>query len=235
MSDGGLGTGVLTMPEAVALLLFQPRHGAFAGEGLPLMVSLGGAALVELAAGGHVQLEPGAALLGPRARPVVGAPPEDPVLRRAWRRMPGTATGLRTLVVRIGPSLREVVVDRLVERGVLDRRRRRLLGLIPTTSLHDAGTGERERLLAPVRAALVDGEPTDARTAALAGLLSASDALPALHADIPWSSAVHRHSKAFERGDRGANAASQAVLAAALVQVASGLAAGTAAAIATER
>lgn len=235
MSDGSLGTGVLTMPEAVALLLFQPRHGAFAGEGLPLMVALGGAALVELAAGGHVQLEPGATLLGPRARPVVGAPPEDPVLRSAWRRMPGTAIGLRTLVVRIGPSLREVVVDRLVERGVLDRRRRRLLGLIPTTSLHDAGTGERERLLAPVRAALVDGEPADARTAALAGLLSASDALPALHAEIPWSGAVHTHGKAFERGDWGAKAASQAVLAAALVQVASGLVAGTASAIASEQ
>ncbi len=235
MSERTVGTGALTMPEALALLLFQPRHGSFAGEGLPLMVALGGAALVELAASGHAQLEPGASLLGPRARPVVGPPPEDPLLRSAWQRMPATPTGLRTLVVRIGPSLREAAVERLVERGVIERRRRRLLGLIPTTSLHDAGTGERERLLGPVRAALLDGHAADAHTAALAGLLSASDALPALHADIPWSSAVHRHGKAFERGDRGANAASQAVLAAALVQVASGLAAGTAAAIAAER
>jgi hypothetical protein len=75
-------------------------------------------------------------------------------------------------------------------------------------------------LLAPVRAALVDGEEPETRTAALIALLSASNSLPAMHADIPWSGDIYTRGRKFERGDWGAKAASDVILSAFVAQLA---------------
>jgi hypothetical protein len=80
-------------------------------------------------------------------------------------------------------------------------------------------TGTRERLLVPVRTALVDGTEPDARTATQIALLSASNNLPAMHADIPWSGEVYKRGKRFERGDWGAKAASDVILSTLVVQI----------------
>lgn len=209
-----------TLPEAVLLLMFDPRTGAIAGEGQPLMYTLGGAMLLELADGGHIDIQPGRRL-GGRTVQAIGPGPEDPLLRDAWDQIARRPADARVLVMTLGPVLREQVIDRLVQRGDLRRTPYRMFGLIPSHRLDLGGTGIRDRLLAPVRAALIDGAEPDARTAALAALLAAGNSLPAMNADIPWSGDVHRRGRALKRGEWGAKAASDAVLANAVVQIAS--------------
>jgi hypothetical protein len=122
-------------------------------------------------------------------------------------------------VADIGTRSRESTLNRLVARGDIRQEPRRLLGFIPTHALKGGDTGTRERLLVPVRTALVDGTEPDARTATLVALLSASNNLPAMHADIPWSGDVYKRGKKFERGDWGAKAASDVILSTLVVQV----------------
>lgn len=209
-----------TLPEAVLLLLFDPRTGAIVGEGQPLMYTLGAAMLLDLARHGHIEIEPRRGLGGHRVR-ADGDGPADPLLRDAWEQIGRTPADARVLVMTLGPVLREHVIERLVQRGDLRRTPYRVLGLVPSHRLEEGGTGERTRLLAPVRAALVDGAEPDARSAALAALLAAGNTLAAMNDDIPWSADVAERGRTFKKGDWGARAASDAVLANAAVQIAS--------------
>lgn len=204
----------VTLPEAVMLLLFDPRSGTIAGEGQSLMYTLGGAMLIELAARDHIELDDKR-----RRVRAVGHGPEDSLLRGAWERVPATATGIRALVMDVGARSRESTVDRLVARGDIRREPRRFLGIFPSHALSGGDTGARDRLLVPVRSVLVDGAEPDTRTATLVALLSASKNLAAMHADIPWSGEVYSRGKKLERGDWGARAASDAILSALVTQI----------------
>jgi hypothetical protein len=199
-----------TLAEDLLLLLLDPRHGTIAGEGLPLYHVLAGGVLVELALAEDVTIDDRTTWSGRRVR-ATGEPPADPLLRSTWDRLADRPVDVHQLIAETGPGLRAPVLDRLVERGDLVRERRRLLGVLPSTALRLGGTGRREAVLAPVRAALVDGAEPDTRTAALAGLLSASGSLPQLHREIPWSGAVHDRGKELERGAWGSEAAAEAV------------------------
>jgi hypothetical protein len=196
------------------LLLFDPRTGTIAGEGQSLMYTLGGAMLTELAMRGHIELDD----KNRRVR-AIGHAPEDSLLRGAWERVPQTGTGIRGLAIDIGVRSRENTLNRLIARGDVRKEPGRLLGFIPTHALKGGNTGTRDRLLEPVRSALVDGVDPDARTATLVALLSASKNLAAMHADIPWSGEVYHRGKKFERGDWGAKATSDILLSTLVVQV----------------
>ena len=73
------------------------------------------------------------------------------------------------------------------------------------------GSGRRASLVADVRRVLVDGAEPRPPVAALAALLSASGTLPQFDREIPWSSPVITRIKELEQGNRGAEAASEAV------------------------
>lgn len=211
MSTAPLDPATPTLAEDLLLLLFDRRHGVFHGEGMPLFHVLAGAVLVDLAAQDRVQV---AATPSWRGRPVTAlgdVPPADDLLRPTWERVARKPVDVQQLIIETGPVLRPATVDRLVERGHLRPERRKVLGLLPVTALADGGTPRRAELMAAVRAALVDGVEPDARTAVLAGLLSASGSLPALHREIPWSGAVHDRGRALQDADQGAAEAAEAV------------------------
>lgn len=201
-----------TVVEDVLLLLFNSRSESIAGDGVPLFHTLAGAVLVDLAEQKRIEIAERATWRDGRSVRAIGAlAPADQLLRDAWTRIAAKPTDVQTLILEIGPTLRQRVLDRLVERGHLRRRRRRLLGLIPYSAVVDGGTARRAQLLAPVRAALLDGADPDPRTATLAALLSASGVLAWLNAEIPWSGDVYARGKAFEHGYWGADAAAEAV------------------------
>ncbi|MET7323587.1 GPP34 family phosphoprotein [Streptomyces sp. NPDC005549] len=204
----------LLIVEDLMLLMFDDRSGTVAGAGT-LYYTLGGAVLVELAQSGRVGVdEADNGLNGLRVHAVEGEPPSDPVLRAAAEKVAERVRGVQTLLIELGTGLRlrETVLDRLVERGMLRRESRRRLGVIRTTVMRPADTGHKEALVERVRAVLVDGAEPDDRTAALAGLLSASGTLPSLHRVIPWSGAVYRRGKRLEQSSWGAEAVNTAVL-----------------------
>lgn len=204
--------------EDVLLLLLEPKSGSIRGEGAPLFHTLAGAVLTDLAVDGWVTIDDRTTLRGRRVHAVssdeAGRPldgPADPLLRGTWERLVTRPTDVYSLILEIGPTLRAPMIDRLAERGHIRLEAKKLLGLIPNTTIIDGGTPHRADLLAPVRAVLVDGAEPDPHTAAVVALLSASNQLPAMHPEIPWSGAVYTRGVAIQKGDWGANAAAVAV------------------------
>ncbi|MEW2014186.1 MULTISPECIES: GOLPH3/VPS74 family protein [Microbacterium] len=202
--------GAPTLAEDLLLLLFQPRHGTIAGEGT-LFYVLAGAVLAELGLDGNVETDTAGATGTLRIRAVADHPPGDPLLRPAWDYVTDKPRGVQTVLAAVGPALRSPVLERLEDRGDIARTSRKLLGLIDTTSLAPGPSGRRDELMAGVRAVLVDGAQPDARTAALAALLSGSGTLPQFDREIGWNSAVITRAKELEQGNWGADAAAQAV------------------------
>lgn len=199
--------------EDLMLLMFDDKSGAIAGEAT-LYYTLGGAVLVELGLGKYVRVDPDdQGFNGVRVHAVAaGEPPADPVLVAALEKVAGRKRGVQTLLIEIGTGLRETVLDRLVERGMLRRETKKRLGLFRSTATTAADTGHKKALVEKVRAVLIDGAEPDVRTVALIGLLSASGTLPSLHRSIPWSGKVYQRAKELEQASWGAEAVNAAVL-----------------------
>ena len=165
--------------------------------------------LADLALAGRVEAEEHG--LFTRVRAVGEGDAPDPLLASALTSLSKKAQDVQAVLAGIGPQLRGPVLDRVVARGDLNRAEGKVLGLFPTTKLTLAGE-RRSDLIRRVRAALIDGDDPDPRTAASIALLSASGTLPQFHAEIPWGSDVYTRAKRLEDGDWGAAAASSAVV-----------------------
>jgi len=198
-----------TLAEDLLLLAFQPRSGAVGGE-TTLYYVLGAAVLAELALDERVTATTSASG-GVTVEAVAGRAPSDPILRAAWEHVVQRPRDVRSVLPAIGPPLRAPLLDRLVARGDIGRKRRRLLGPITTTALVDGGTGRRADLLAQVQDVLVAGADPTPRQAALAALLSASGVLPQLDPEIPWTSAVIARAQRLEQGSWPGAAGAEAV------------------------
>ncbi|CAM3473781.1 GPP34 family phosphoprotein [Occultella aeris] len=202
------------LAEDLLLLLFQPnsgfqRTGSIAGENT-LFYVLAGAVLADLGLGEHVRTATGR-FGGTLVEAVENNPPADEILRSVWDYVADKPRGIQTVLAAVGPRLREPVLDRLIERGDIQRGTRRTLGLFDTKVLEGTGGERRAALLADVRAVLVDGVQPQPRVAALAALISGSGTLPQFHRDIPWTSPVITRAKELEQGNWGAEAAAEAV------------------------
>jgi len=201
--------------EDVMLMLLEDESGAILGAGT-LHYTLGGAVLVELALRGLVEVDESdaglrSALNGHRVVAVDGAEPADPLLRDALATVREKPHRVLPLLVAIGGGLREPVVERLLERGMIRKEQGRFLGIFRTTRLPVAD-GRHERVLRGQVASVLEGTTLpDTRTAAVAALLSASGVLPSLHPEPRWSGDVYRRGKELEQGSWGAEAVATSV------------------------
>ncbi len=198
-----------TLVEDLLLLLFQPGSGTIAGEGT-LFYVLAGAVLADLGLAGHVRT--GTGRMGTTTVAAVGGePPHDPLLRPSWEYVAARPRGVQAVLAATGPTLREPVLHRLLQRGDIHRGAHKVLGLFPTAVLQEGDTGRRDALLAQVRSVLADGAEPTPRLAALTALVHGSGTLPQLDPEIPWTSAVITRAEALEDGTWGAGAAARAV------------------------
>lgn len=202
----------LLIVEELMLLLLDDDSGVPAAAGT-LHYTLAGAVLVDLALRGSVEVDAqNTGLTGHKVHTADGDPPADPLLQSAFDTIAVKSRGVQSLLAMIGPTLHTDVVDRLVERGLLRRERKKFLRVFNTTGLEVEDGRPEAELRQRVRAALVDDETPDARTAAVIALLSASGALPVVRPAIaPWSGDLYRRAKEFEQGDWGADAVSTAI------------------------
>ncbi|MGO1539201.1 MAG: GOLPH3/VPS74 family protein [Leucobacter sp.] len=201
--------GEQTLAEDLLLVLFQPQSGTIAGEGT-LSYVLAGAVLADLGLGIHVRTGTGR-VGGLTVEAVADNPPSDHLLRATWEYVADKPRGVQTVLAATGPTLREPLLDRLIERGELRRRAHRSLGFIPSSVIEEGDSARRATLLADIRAVLVErAEPTP-RTAALAALLYGSGTLPQFDHDIPWTSTVITRAEELKEGNWGAGAAAKAV------------------------
>ncbi|MCO8269155.1 GPP34 family phosphoprotein [Actinoplanes sp. TRM 88003] len=207
--------------EDLTLLLLDDETGTPAAAGT-LYYTLGGAVLVELALLGRVETD------GKKVFAVGDGPLPDPILQDAYDKVAEKPRGAQTLLITIGTKLWDPVIERLLERGLIRREKKKVFGLFPMTQLPAAEHEHEAAVRANIRAVLVDGAEPDPRTAALIALLSASDALPLLRPQLAWSSPVIKRAKALEQGNWGASAVNMAVVA-----TAAAIAASTAAVVVT--
>ncbi|MER5219252.1 GOLPH3/VPS74 family protein [Streptomyces flaveus] len=214
--------------EDVLLLMLDDTYGIPAGAGT-LHHTLGGAVLVELALLGRIQPEDSRAWFkGTKVVATGDGTLPDPLLQSTYDTITERPRQIQTLLVTIGSGLWKPMTERLVQRGLLRRERKRFLGLFPTTSLPATDTGHESALRERMRAVLEHGESPDARLAAIIALISASGTLPSLDPVPKWSSAVATRAKELEQGNWGAAAVNSAV-----TRIAASFSAASAAAVVT--
>jgi hypothetical protein len=214
--------------EDVLLLMLDDKYGIPAGAGT-LHHTLGGAVLVELALHGRIQPDDsGGWLKGTQVVAAGNGPLPDPLLQSAYDAIAARPRHVQAMLVTIGSGLWNPVIERLLERGLIRRERKRFLGLFSTTRLPAVDTGHESALRKRMSAVLEDGGSPDPRLAAVIALISASGALPSLDPVPKWSGAVFTRAKEFEQGNWGAAAVNSAV-----IQAAAALSAASAAAVVT--
>lgn len=205
---------VTLIAEDVLLLLLDDETGR-GPVSLDLRPVLGGAVLLELALAGAV--EPVASSWGTsRVRAVDGAAPvEDPVLRDALTEIAAKERSAQDLVSRLGKGLQERLSVRLVERGILERREGRVLGLFPTTTWPAADSRHEDDVRRALEAVLVQGLDPDPRTGAIVALLAAVDRAHKVvdRAGLP-ASQVRKRAKQVAEGAWAAKAVRDALTAA---------------------
>lgn len=207
------------------MLLLMDDDGASVQSAGTLHYTLGGAVLTELALLGRVETDDTGIVNGPRVTPVGAGPLPDPLLQSAYDTVAAETQRVQPLLLALGGDLWRVVRDRLVDRGLLRREERRILGVFRSTRWPADDERHEAQLRVRIRRVLEDGDEPDPRTAAIIGLLSASGSLPSLRPPLPWTTRTATRAKELERGDWGPAAVGTAV-----TRTAAGIAAASAAA-----
>lgn len=192
--------------EDLLLLLLDDEKGSMtAWDPTP---ALGGAVLIELALLGAVEVT----TKPTRVAAVAGVRVDDPVLRDALDTVSERRRSPQDLVQRLGKGVMAVLAERLAERGMLERREDKILGLFPRTRWPAADPSHEEAVRADLTRVLVRGEEPDERTAALIALLAAIDRVHKVVADPAVSGReVRKRAKAIAEGAWAATAVRQAI------------------------
>ena len=210
------GRGMDTLlAEDLLLLVLDPVKGSV-GSTAPIQTLLGGAVLADLALGEHVTVtdKSGVWKKAKVHASATGSPPADPVLRDALERIAEKERSAEDLVDRLGKGLKERLGDRLVERGILERRDAKVLGLFARTRWPEANGSHERDLRGALTAVLVLGREPDARTGALIALLSAADRPhKAVDHDGISSREVKKRAKEIAKGDWAAKGVKDAITA----------------------
>jgi hypothetical protein len=162
--------------EDLLLLLLDDRKGTVSTWGQTDAV-LGGAVLAELSVTGLVTVDEHKSIWRTdKVHAAEAAPADlDPVLAEALSEIAEKDRKASTLVTRIGKGLEARLAAGLAERGILERKDGKLLGLFPRTTWPTADSSHEDDVRRTLTACLVDGAQPDERTGALIALLAAID------------------------------------------------------------
>jgi hypothetical protein len=217
--------------EDMLLLMLDDDKGSVVGTShLPAV--LGGALLIELALTGAVSVEEKTSMW--KSAKVTALPDvavDDDLLRYAVGIVSEKDRSAQDLVNRIGKGVKEDLAERLVARGILERREDKVLGLFPRTRWPAVDTTHEDAVRRDLGAALVQGVQPDQRTACLIALLSAIDrAHKVVDRDGLPAGQVRKRAKEIAKGDWAAKAVKDAISASTAAVTAAVVAASTGAA-----
>jgi hypothetical protein len=160
--------------EDLLLLLLDEESGKVRASD-SAEAALGGAVLAELAILGAVTVEERTSRWKAPKVAVTGPVPQDRVLADAVELVAGKERSAQDLVPRLGKGLVQTLGDRMADRGILERRQSRLLGMLPRTRWPAADSSHEAEVRQSLASVLVQGTTPDARTGALVAVLSAID------------------------------------------------------------
>lgn len=164
----------LSLPEELLLLALNEEKGTFvASASIGLSYGLAGAAMVELAAAGLIELDDKHLTAKATGRT------QDEVLDQVLEiiRSSERARSVRHWVGHIGRSsgkLKQPLLDRLVNRGILEREEGRILLFFPTRRYPEVNSGPERDVRTRIRSVVLGGARGDARTTSLISLVHAT-------------------------------------------------------------
>jgi Golgi phosphoprotein 3 (GPP34) len=174
-----------------------------------LRYGLAGAALVDLAAAGRIDVVDGKVVV--RDPSPIGTPYLDDALRRiaddTKQRKP------HWWVDKLSSKLQQQVLDVLVARGWLRRKERKVLGIFPADRYPGVLTGPEETLRMRLRSVVLDGAPADADLAALIAVAHACGMEKKLFPDLDRDArgAAKARMKEISEGDWAGTAVKRAI------------------------
>ena len=200
--------------EDLLLLLLDDESGR--PQTHELAVALGGAILVELALAEAVTVEEKTTVWrSAKVRLVPGVGTDDPVLADALATVGEKERSAQDLVTRLGKHLDDKLCTRLADRGILERRHDKVMGVFPRTRWPARDSSHEDAVRRALTVVLVDDAQPDARTGALVALLHAVDRA---HKTVPHQGVsdrdVKKRAKEVAEGQWAAKAVKDAVAAA---------------------
>ncbi|GAA1605890.1 GPP34 family phosphoprotein [Kribbella hippodromi] len=210
---GSAYVGYMLIAEDLLLLLYDDETGKPVTGSPGLDYALAGAVLIELtlqrklditAAGGGEK--PG------RLKVLDGSPTGDPILDERLSLVvdkPGKKP--KDQIGQLSKRLRDQVLVRLAERGVLEQDQGKVLGLFPVTRWPAKDARHELEVRAQLENVLKVGTTPDERTGALIALLSALNVVPKVITDAVDKRALKQRAKEIAESDWAADAVKKAV------------------------
>lgn len=218
----------LLIAEEIMLLLL-PDNGKVGVELGYAHYPLTGALLAELAIRGHIDVRDDGKSTFVRAADDDSAPtPGDSLLGETLAALGNDERTVPTFVESTFPKVAEKVLDRLVERGILDREKTTSLLVIPTTKWSTKDPRPEEALRSTITDVLEGRSEPEERIGAIIALLTGAEVLGRLKPSLPWNKETKRRAREIQDGNWGSTAVAEAVQ-----QVAASVNASLTAAIAT--
>jgi hypothetical protein len=196
----------MLIAEDLLLLLYDDETGKPITGSPGLEYSLAGAVLIELTLQEKLDVVDG------RLQVLDGTSTGDPILDERLACVSGRpGKKPKDQIKGLSKKLREQLLTRLAERGVLEADQGRVLGLFPVTRWPAKDARHEAEVRMALESVLKVGTAPDQRTAALIALLSALNVVPKVVTDAVDKRALKRRAKEIADSDWAAAAVKKAV------------------------
>lgn len=205
----------MLLAEDLILLLLDDETGKL--DTTHLDPALGGSILIELAAADLLEVVRQGRWSQAKVRVLTdGRPPTDPLLVESLQLIREKERTAQDLVGRLAKGLKDTLLARLGERGIVRHEEGRVLGIFPTNRWPAIDSSHENDVRRQLEAALLHGVTADQRTAALVSLLHATGRAHKVLTDnhgLP-DRQVKARAKEIAEGDWAAKAVKDAIAAA---------------------
>ncbi|MFC5267011.1 GPP34 family phosphoprotein [Kribbella qitaiheensis] len=203
----------MLIAEDLLLLLYDDESGKPITGSPGLDYALAGAVLIELTLLGKVDIAgAGEAAKEGRLKVLDTSPTGDPVLDERLALLADKAGQKpKNLMGKLSKKLRDQLLQRLAERGVLEADKGKVLGLFPVTRWPAKDAQHEAQVRAALENVLKLGTQPDERTASLVALLNALNVVPKVVTDAVDKRALKRRAKEISESDWAAEAVRRAV------------------------
>jgi hypothetical protein len=199
--------------EDLLLLMYDDETGKPITGSPGLDFALAGAVLIELTLQNKLDITgPDTGEKPGRLKVLDGTPTGDPILDERLSfvvNKPGRKP--KDQIRRLSKNLRDQLLTRLAERGVLQAEEGRVLGLFPVTRWPAKDARHEAEVRAQLESVLKIGTTPDERTGALIALMSALNVVPKVVTDAVDKRALRRRAKEIADSDWAADAVKKAV------------------------
>lgn len=203
----------MLIAEDLLLLLYDDESGKPITGSPGLDYALAGAVLIELTMLGKLDVAgEGEEVKRGRLKVLDATPTGDSILdeRLAYvADKPGKRP--KDQIGRLSKKLRDQVLARLAERGVLEADQGKVLGLFPVTRWPATDARHEAEVRTALESVLKVGTTPDERTGALVALLSALNVVPKIVTDAVDKKALKQRAKEIAESDWAAEAVKKAV------------------------